>query len=513
MKRVVSVLLVLAMLLGISSTAFAAEPKITGVLEAIDYNVSYNAGDCIAGKVIEFPLTADMFQWSDNKPGAVGAPVTETNVKDADIRIRISGQDASVIKKISLDYASPSVTGGKKTAVIKVEFVDYFVSTSTKKFSTTIHLTLKSSRQEASKLVLSDTMKNTERSVSRSDTYVNSSAGIVIVPRENITRFEIEAGESALITASLYSGQKYYAVVYEDVSIADDDLLYKYNISTILALKHVGLRSTATISFEDYASYYVYDQSGKYLGRGSDKLPLESRYYIGHNKYDSLALGSSGSSSSSSANTSTGGSSSTASSGSSSSIAGSAPAMTAISTETARTQAATAVASAKKSGLKTATVRFRNADSISSVALKSMVTAANGMAVTMISDTITGTAVTGRITINPAYANNDIKLGVFTDAKSIAGTKALFDKWYSNKVAIVSLGQQGSFGLNVRIAAKFDLTGINTKNLYIYAYDKTKNSFTRILTPNANVDANGYLHFNTSVGGDIVITDKVLTRK
>ena len=81
-----------------------------------------------------------------------------------------------------------------------------------------------------------------------------------------------------------------------------------------------------------------------------------------------------------------------------------------------------------------------------------------------------------------------------------------------NNVMTISLGQQGSFGQSVRIAAKID-PKLNTKNLVFYAYNKTTNSYTLIAEPSYWVDPNGYVHFTTTLAGNIVISDGALKSK
>lgn len=54
---------------------------------------------------------------------------------------------------------------------------------------------------------------------------------------------------------------------------------------------------------------------------------------------------------------------------------------------------------------------------------------------------------------------------------------------------------------------------LNTKNLFFYSYDATKNSYTRITTPDYWVDTNGYSHMTVPFGGSVIITDAPLTAK
>ncbi len=75
----------------------------------------------------------------------------------------------------------------------------------------------------------------------------------------------------------------------------------------------------------------------------------------------------------------------------------------------------------------------------------------------------------------------------------------------------VALGQQGSFGMPVEIAAKLDPT-LSTDNLVFYSYDSATNTYRQIEAPKYRIDANGYVHFTTSQGGSIIISDGPLSK-
>jgi len=128
-------------------------------------------------------------------------------------------------------------------------------------------------------------------------------------------------------------------------------------------------------------------------------------------------------------------------------------------------------------------------------------------------DTMSGNAVVGRLVFNPANATKDTQLGVYVDSSRTGATKTRFEKFFTNRIAVVSLGQQGSYGMNVRVTAKVNLSGHNINSLNFYAFNKTTNAYNRITAPNYSMDANGYIRFNTSLGGDIVISNGALARR
>jgi hypothetical protein len=188
----------------------------------------------------------------------------------------------------------------------------------------------------------------------------------------------------------------------------------------------------------------------------------------------------------------------------------------AITENDARTRTATAVQSARASGATVAAPRFLDASSVSGAVLRASHSAAGDMPVNFIADTMSGNAVMGRITINPADSANisgSINLGVFTDGRSTLATRSTFEKWYTNRFQVISLAQKSDFGMTVRVAAMVDLTGIDTNNLVVYAYNAQANTFKLLTDANASIDSNGFLRFSTDSGGEIIITDRVLARR
>jgi len=65
----------------------------------------------------------------------------------------------------------------------------------------------------------------------------------------------------------------------------------------------------------------------------------------------------------------------------------------------------------------------------------------------------------------------------------------------------------------VRAAARVDLTGKDTDNLYFYTFDREANTFRLIAEPNDRVDSNGFLWFNVDRGGSIIVSDGPLVRR
>jgi hypothetical protein len=63
----------------------------------------------------------------------------------------------------------------------------------------------------------------------------------------------------------------------------------------------------------------------------------------------------------------------------------------------------------------------------------------------------------------------------------------------------------------VSIAIKTTATSV--ENLVLYSYDRATNTYTMIRNPGCWIDANGYLHFNTTLAGDIIVSNGALAAK
>ena len=157
--------------------------------------------------------------------------------------------------------------------------------------------------------------------------------------------------------------------------------------------------------------------------------------------------------------------------------------------------------------------RFVNVTSVSP-AITEQIAAGAPAGTQIFADSVVGNAIVGRMYINPVAASklqNPIDTRIDVSARAIANVKAMFGKFFSNSMAFAQLGQQGSFGMNVKVALKVDLTGLNTNSLVAYVYDAKTNAYTQLAKP--WVDSNGFVHITTSVGGAVVITDSPLKLK
>ncbi|MEG1761894.1 MAG: hypothetical protein RR251_08295 [Hydrogenoanaerobacterium sp.] len=166
----------------------------------------------------------------------------------------------------------------------------------------------------------------------------------------------------------------------------------------------------------------------------------------------------------------------------------------------------------------TSYVSVRNAQSIAVTTLMDMAKAAEaaGGRIMLKADTVDDKGfVLARLYINPALAANlkgNINLGVRLGEAETQATLARFSN-FDNKIAVVGLAQQGSFGMPIKLAVKADLKGFDTKKLGFYSYDTHSNIYDRLAKTAYSMDENGYLYFETSVGGELIVSDGPLAKK
>jgi hypothetical protein len=160
-----------------------------------------------------------------------------------------------------------------------------------------------------------------------------------------------------------------------------------------------------------------------------------------------------------------------------------------------------------------ASVRLKNVTDMSQSVLKAMEGMSGGVDLTIKADTMADSgAVDVRLTLNPAAATKGIDASASTANAEAEGTASHFGRFFANSLMSVSFGQEGDFGMEIEVAARL-APGLAADNLTFYVYDKAANSYTRLVGVKYWVDSKGYVHFPTSFGGILVISDGALTKR
>ncbi len=520
MKKATSVILVFVLVLSMAVTAFAALERNSIIQEARQSINFHNKGpfdnidfqDLGSSRTIDFPLTAEMFDWDeDDESNFAGLPVTSRHISRSDVTLRQTNRTSNysnVVESIDIVYKKTAASGNDTTAVVQVKFKANAAGSSRRTFGVTLRLDIDGSADSKSQFVFSGSIAPLSVVDADDNDYIDISDGTIVQPTSNARNVELYLGEDVTVRRALSRNTRYSGVASADsLTSSDESIMRRYpSIDDIITITHTNLSATGnTVRIERGDNYYVYNADRTYIGRSNSRLPFSTKYYLSVRNID-MGGGSSSSSSSSS-------------SGSSSSSQPSEPPVdigstsSVISRNDAVAKTRTALVSSKN-----ASVRYLDMTAVASSTLEAMYSTARnaGGAVALVTDTMAGRAVSGRITIPTAGSSNmsgDIALGVYTNNSDVTAVKNNFTRWYSNRIAVISLGHKRAFGASVRIAAKVSLTGFNTRTLYIYSYNKSTNQFQQVTGAGAHLDANGFLQFVTPVGGEIIITDSPLKRR
>jgi len=159
-------------------------------------------------------------------------------------------------------------------------------------------------------------------------------------------------------------------------------------------------------------------------------------------------------------------------------------------------------------------VVFRNAGEISLATMRAMSGAAGSLDLRVNADSLNAAAkgIDTRISFDPGNATKTISLAASTYSDRAKATAAFFGRHFSNELSVVNFAQQGDFGMRVSVAARIN-PNLDTDSLVFYSYDRGTNKYQQIKDISYRADSKGFVHFSTSLAGDIVITDKPLARK
>lgn len=201
--------------------------------------------------------------------------------------------------------------------------------------------------------------------------------------------------------------------------------------------------------------------------------------------------------------------------GGSAAILPSVPATQPLTAEQAASAFDAALTKARAAGALTAAVQLINKDTLPLEVVQGLLQngRAAGVSTVIYADYVVDNAIAVRFYLNPAALNKTVSVAARLDDAAVAPAKNVFTRFFKNKMAFIQFGQAGSYGTAVAIAAKVDLAGMDTAMLRFYHYDAATNVYDAVASPNAWVDATGFLHFSTPKGGFIVISQGPLERK
>lgn len=165
-------------------------------------------------------------------------------------------------------------------------------------------------------------------------------------------------------------------------------------------------------------------------------------------------------------------------------------------------------------GATNATVTLKNSGELTSEVITAMENAAKKQDVTLTInlDTVVNGKVTGRISLRSGDSATKQSFVSGFNAKRAKLVDKFFSKYFKNSLLTLSMNQQGNLGRKVSIAYKLP-QGMSDDNLVVYTYNSKTNSYSKLDNANLRVDSKGYVHFDTTVGGDFVISDGMLAKR
>ena len=180
-----------------------------------------------------------------------------------------------------------------------------------------------------------------------------------------------------------------------------------------------------------------------------------------------------------------------------------------ISQAQAQSLAHEALAQAQSEGRSIGQIRLIGPQEVSIAMFQAMVAAAGNNNLRINADSILSDgSVDVRISVNPRNVTANVNLHASTTSSAAVSVREFFERVFEAEVGVVSLTQQGSFGMEVVVAARLDIpvTQSNLNYIYFYSYDRQANNFRSFSPGFTWLDSNGYLHFSTSLAGDIIIS-------
>jgi len=174
-----------------------------------------------------------------------------------------------------------------------------------------------------------------------------------------------------------------------------------------------------------------------------------------------------------------------------------------------------AVEAAQEAGDAIATIRIRNAGVVPLGSFETM--AGAEMPVRLMVDTMTeegrGNAVEVRLTVDPALATTELSLYASMTNTRAVDTRRVFERFFTNYISgVISLGHQGEYGQAVQVAARIPVPEDFDLNYFVFhTFDYRTNTYRAFTPDSVRLCANGFLHFTTERGGDVIITTGPLT--
>lgn len=292
MKKVLSLVLAVVLVLGVASVAFGATVTKTNVV----------LGRSVTGGLVD---SGDFYMADTVRPGADGiifyiftddgtGVLTHVTKQDTDSKklgaqVRATEGGSVINRDVKVEYENASKGG---FAYVEFKFVGEFISTKDQDFSAKLYLTFDKSRLGDTEIEISGTFGNEVQNVDEYDDYVYVGDTHVVEADAYIRNIQVDLGQNVSIWTRMFEGKKYYGDVSQEVKAEDEAVLAKYpDIDTVYYLKTINLNATGdTVAFDMDSNMYVYVQDADgnlvFLGRSADRLPYYTKYFLSAKELD-----------------------------------------------------------------------------------------------------------------------------------------------------------------------------------------------------------------------------------
>lgn len=324
MKKLLSLVLAVAMVLGMTTVAFAADNDITTgnykiieqqdlvwdssdtppfavpTAQAIDNAEFYDNDHVIAydddQEVFYFPIL-----YSADAGTTPFAPIEKGTAlaRDLDVtaKVRVSS-GSNAIEKVNTGYVkikdtkTPSPAADKEVLAVRVYVSETLVSVKDLDFKAIVTLYSDGKKIKDSEVTIEGNVENYVQEDLDSDydgESVSIEDGYVFEVIEYIKDLEIEVTEEISLQGRFFK-KDYYVNYTQEPSNADADLIAKYDVENFYEFQTINIGGDTKVKFDYSDSLYAYttDEEGAlvYVGRTKEALPFYSKYFIATKELD-----------------------------------------------------------------------------------------------------------------------------------------------------------------------------------------------------------------------------------
>ena len=292
MKRVLSLVLAVVMVLGLTTVAFAADEK----------TARQNYKNYIFGTINTAGTTVtegNLPVWETHAPGAElkvyigfsngliasttpGVPTTASPIKKTDshkLGVNLNKKaGAAGIDSASIEFDS------NKNAYVELTLSDPFVSTKSIEWEALLTITYDGKRVKDAAFTLDGELENPSEEVNKDDEEFYAEDAPVLDVKETNNKLEVILNDDVSLISKVFAGKKYFASINDEPDDAAVAIMDKYrDIVNFAELKTVGLSSsTVKFNYSDNMYAYTTDTDGNlvYVGRTNESLPYYNRFFI-----------------------------------------------------------------------------------------------------------------------------------------------------------------------------------------------------------------------------------------